>query len=447
MSTGEIKTILVTNLSVSTENPRFEMVGNQREAIRVMIQDQGDKLVNLAKDIVEYGLNPSELTIVVPDKSTPKFNVLEGNRRVTALKLLSNLDLIDTDFSSFLRKIKPVSEQYRKRPIDSVQCVVFDKFEDASKWINLKHTGENDGIGIVKWNAQQVARFEARTRGKSAIALQAIEFLRRESLLDDHLKEQLKNVPSTSLERLLRDASIQDVLGLSIADGKLLTGFHKDEVVKGLLKVVNDLVNKTIRVKDIYTKQDREKYIESFKPSELPDKTRMTVTSWELTSPTPPRSMPAASSQKRSVALSLDRQTVIPKNCVLTIKEERVNKIYRELRNLDLDLYENAAAVLLRVFLELSLDTFIHTKSIQGVKKMDSLVLKAEKVIKYLEDSNSADKHVLKGIKTAIANPNSIFSIDTFNAYVHNRHFSPSARELKLTWDNIKIFMEKIWES
>jgi len=447
MSAGEIKKIPVTNLSVNTENPRFEMVGNQREAIRIMIQDQGDKLVNLAKDIVEYGLNPSELAIVISDKSTSRFNVLEGNRRITALKLLSNLDLIDTDFSSFLRKLKPVSERYRKKPIDTVQCVVFNRFEDASKWINLKHTGENDGIGIVKWNAQQVARFEAKTRGKSAIALQAIEFLKRDSKLDENLKEQLKNVPSTSLERLLRDASIQDVLGLSIEDGKLLTGFHRDEVVKGLSKVVSDLVTKTIRVKDIYSKQDREKYIESFKASDMPDKSRMTVTSWELTSLNPPRSLPAVSSQKRSVALSLDRQTVIPKNCVLTIKEERVNKIYRELRNLDLDFYENAAAVLFRVFLELSLDTFIHSKSIPGVKKMDSLVSKAEKSIKYLEDSNRIDKHALKGIKTAINNPNSIFSIDTFNAYVHNRLYSPSARELKLTWDNIKIFIEKIWES
>jgi hypothetical protein len=447
MSASEIKKIPVTNLSVNTENPRFEMVGNQREAIRIMIQDQGDKLVNLAKDIVEFGLNPSELTIVVPDKSSSKFSVLEGNRRITALKLLSNLDLIDTDFSSFLRKIKPVSDRYRKKPIDAVQCVVFNKFEDASKWINLKHTGENEGVGIVKWNAQQVARFEAKTRGKSAIALQAIEFLKRDSKLNEEFKEQLKNVPSTSLERLLRDASIQDVLGLSIEDGKLLTSFHREEVVKGLSKVVSDLISKKIKVKDIYSKQDREKYIESFKSSEMPDKSRMTVTAWELTSLNPPRSLPAASSQKKVVALSLDRQTVIPKNFVVTIKEERVNKIYRELRNLDLDFYENAAAVLFRVFLELSLDSFIHKKSIPGIKKMDSLVSKASKVITYLENSNNIDKQTLKGIKTAINNQHSIFSIDTFNAYVHNRHFSPSARDLKLTWDNIKIFIEKIWEN
>jgi hypothetical protein len=448
MKSVERKVIRLTNLSVNTENPRFEMVGNQREAIQVMIQDQGDKLINLAKDIVEHGLNPSELTIVIPDRISPgKFNVLEGNRRITALKLLSNLDLIDTRFSSFLRKLRPVSERFKKNPVDEVLCVVFQKFEEASKWINLKHTGENDGIGIVRWNAQQVARFEAKTQGKSAIALQALEFLKKDSRLDENFKDLLKKVPSTSLERLLRDANMQDILGLAIKDGKLLTQFHKEEVSKGLVKVVSDLATKKIKVKDIYTKEDREKYIESFKSSDMPDKTRLVSTMWELTSPNPPRSMPLAISKKKSAALSLDRQTVIPKNLILTIKEARINKIYRELRNLDLDYFENAAAVLFRVFVELSVDSFVHRKKIQGIKKMDSLKTKVEKAVKYLEDSGTIESHALKGIKTTIHNPNSMLSIDTFNAYVHNRHFPPSSRDLKITWDNITIFIQKIWEN
>ena len=41
------------------------MVGNQREAIKTMIVDQGDKLTKLATDIVMEGLNPGDPIFVV----------------------------------------------------------------------------------------------------------------------------------------------------------------------------------------------------------------------------------------------------------------------------------------------------------------------------------------------------------------------------------------------
>jgi hypothetical protein len=46
-----------------------------------------------------------------------------------------------------------------------------------------------------------------------------------------------------------------------------------------------------------------------------------------------------------------------------------------------------------------------------------------------------------------VTNKHSLFAIDTFNAYVHNRLVSPTAKDLKITWDNIQLFIEKIWEN
>jgi len=60
-----------------------------------MIEDQGDKLSKLADDITNEGLNPGDpIFITKHEKQTKQYNVLEGNRRVTALKLLENPDLI-----------------------------------------------------------------------------------------------------------------------------------------------------------------------------------------------------------------------------------------------------------------------------------------------------------------------------------------------------------------
>ncbi|MBK8548081.1 MAG: ParB N-terminal domain-containing protein [Saprospiraceae bacterium] len=97
----------IADLHINIENPRFEMVGNQREAIKTMIEDQGEKLAKLAEDITNEGLNPGDPIFVTKHEKQPnQYNVLEGNRRVTALKLLENPDLIPETNKSLLNKFK-----------------------------------------------------------------------------------------------------------------------------------------------------------------------------------------------------------------------------------------------------------------------------------------------------------------------------------------------------
>lgn len=443
------KQIPLTNLSVNIENPRFELVGNQREAIQVMIADQGEKLIQLAKDIVEIGmLNPGELVYVTPhQKDKGQFNVLEGNRRITALKILSNPALIDGKYGSFVKRLKPFADQFRKKPILDITCAVFNNPDDANKWIKLKHTGENEGIGIVRWDAQQVARFDERIEGTSPVALQAIDFLRKETSVPEELKNKLKDVPSSSLDRLLKDKNVQQVIGVNVKDNRLQTHYQKDEVIKGLTKLVSDLAYKKIKVKDIYTKEDREKYIETFKPADIPNKKKRASSAWELTSPNQPNKQPNVKTKAKSAPLSTDRETVIPKDCIISINEPRINKIYRELKALEVDYFENAVGVLFRVFIELTLDTFIDTYKLTTVSKDDKLRKKVDEVSLFMEKQKFADKHICKGIRKAVNNNHDMLSMETFNAYIHNRHLSPIPKDLKITWDNIQIFVEKIWEN
>lgn len=89
-----IKSIRLTYLFVNTENYRFEPLTSQKEAIDKMIEDQGEKLYNLASDIMEFGLSPVDLIQVTLSGEENKYIVLEGNRRVTSLKLLNNPSLI-----------------------------------------------------------------------------------------------------------------------------------------------------------------------------------------------------------------------------------------------------------------------------------------------------------------------------------------------------------------
>lgn len=446
----QITKVDLSLLMVNVENPRFEAVGNQREAINQMINNQNEKLARLAQDILDFGLNPSDLIIVHKEKEPEGFyNVLEGNRRVTALKLMMNPDLISDKHKSLFNTFKMLSERFYLNPITELTCAVFEDEKSANRWVKLKHTGENDGIGIVSWDAQQKARFEERIEGKSSYALQVIDFLRKQPISYE-LKQNLKKIPSSSVQRLMTDPDFRNVIGVSIKNDKLYTKFPPEEVLKPLVRMAHDLLSDDFTVKDIYYKNDRLNYIETFKASDLPNKENELSAKWELTTTNPPQKpktkVKNSSPSRRSKPLSTARNTIIPKSCILPIEQSRINKIYRELKDLDLREFCNCGAVTFRVFVELSIDHYIEEMKIQEANRFTKLSRKVDLVANYMEKNNILDRSKLKGIRNAVGNKNSILSIDTFNSYVHNKDLNPSENDLKIAWDNIEEFITKIWE-
>jgi len=443
----KIQTIKITNLLLSVENPRFENVDSQREALDIMVGEQRDKLINLAKDIVEAGVNPSELVIVSPEKDK-MFKVLEGNRRIAALKLLNRPELLKDRYKSFSKKISVISADFQKNPIKEIQCVVFSNPSDANRWIKLKHTGENKGRGTVPWDYQQMLRFDARIEKKTSIGLQAIDFLK--NCGDKTLISKLPKVSITNLERLLSDKNIQEVIGIRVKDGMLETDLLKEETRKGLIKIVQDIVDKKIKVKDIYTKEDRKKYIEShFTDQFIPDKSKLDESTWQIGFFGKQQGK-TKKVKKRIIPLSTSRKKIIPRDCVLSIKEAKSNSIYLELKDLDIDSFVNAGAVLLRVFIELSVDAFSEKYNLLLKDEKNNLLKfnqKVQQVVNYLKNNGIANRSEMKGIQVAVSNKHNVLSIDTFHSYVHNRHLSPIANDIKTTWDNIQIFMKKLWDN
>ena len=175
-----IRTIKLTSLFVNTENYRFEPLSSQKEAIDKMVEDQGDKLYSLVDDIVTNGLSPVDLIIVTPNEDNSKYIVLEGNRRITSLKLLNNPTLVDDKYVSLRKKFQKLQKENPNAisELKNITCAVFETPTEADIWIKRKHSGELNGIGTVTWNAQQKQRFEEKTEGKSSIPLQIITLLK-----------------------------------------------------------------------------------------------------------------------------------------------------------------------------------------------------------------------------------------------------------------------------
>jgi len=190
-----IRTIKLTSLFVNTENYRFEPLSSQKEAIDKMIEDQGDKLYSLVDDIVTNGLSPVDLIIVTPNEDSNKYVVLEGNRRITSLKLLNNPTLIDDKYSPLRKKFQKLQKEKPNAisELKNIACAVFETPTEADIWIKRKHSGELNGIGTVTWNAQQKQRFEEKTEGKSSIPLQIITLLKSQEEVSDTIKDSLSN--------------------------------------------------------------------------------------------------------------------------------------------------------------------------------------------------------------------------------------------------------------
>lgn len=439
------KVIELSELLVDTNNPRIvDILKNQNDVIRAVASTQNKKLVRLANDIIEHGLNPTDLLLVMPfDNTKSLYVVLEGNRRIAALKILENPETIRgaVDNSTY-EHFKKSGQSYLESPITAINCIVADTREEAYHWIELKHTGQNEGAGIVPWGAAEAERFRRRS-GQKTPHIQILDFLEVRNYIS---KETKQDVPVSSLRRLISTPYVREKLGIEIQDGRVTTKLGEDEVAKGLKKVAEDLASRRTRTGDIYYAKDRIEYIDSLDSTELPDLSKATPESSILeetvkTKASKPTTTPRSKPSRRK------RSTLIPvRGFALRIGQSRINEIYHELRSLNINNYTNAVSVLFRVFLELSLDEYIDNNHL-SIDIMSKLSAKMNEVGSHLKDQGKINDQQLKPVRRAAQRDSFLgATITTMHQYIHNQHFHPAPQDLISAWDSLQSFLEAIWK-
>lgn len=159
----EYKRLKPGRVALDPENPRLpDGTSSDAEAILKLLDDDYQALLRLARDIVDEGTtNPSELPIVY--RSGRSLVVLEGNRRFAALRLLRDPELAKQParVAAFKRLAQGASVP------DDVMCLVVEERSEADHWIDLRHTGYNNGVGVKGWSVPQTAR--RRTRAQKPV--------------------------------------------------------------------------------------------------------------------------------------------------------------------------------------------------------------------------------------------------------------------------------------
>ena len=416
------KSIKIENLLLNLENPRFDHVKDQKEALDVMLMSMTEKIKKLAQDIVENGIDPGKLLRVSSAKQQNKYIVLDGNRRLTAIKLIKEPSMIkeDNNTQQFFQNLK---QKMAQNVPETLSCLVFSSKEEANHWIELEHTGENKGAGQVSWNAEQKARFKAHITGsilKQHIQVQ--EFMQRQSI-------SFPKHHSTTLQRLISNPQVREKIGIYFEEKKLKYE-NKQMVIDNLKKVSNAMQIPGFNVRKLDTVVDRKKWINRV-----------------LTDDPPPLNIKTKRKEKiiRERILITNRKTLIPKNCSINIDQDKVNLIYDELQKLDVDKYRNAVAVLFRVFLELSVTNFIKNKNLQEKSALPKTI---QSIGNYMKNNNILNEDELKTVDKATSKSSRyiIFSTDTLNKYIHNLDYIPIPDDLKNSWNNLQKFIKKLWE-
>lgn len=445
--------IPLSDLLLDAENPRLaETQPSQQEVAIELARQQGDNILRLAADIVENGLDPTARTAVVATGDRRKrYRVLEGNRRVLALRALETPSFIAPALTtSNSRRLTELARKFEDDPIESVPCVLFESEDEAQHWIKLRHTGQNLGVGLVEWGRDERERYEERHAGTRTPARQVVDFVEKHGTLSQGARDSRQKI-LTSVERMLETSDARERFGVDVRNKQVLALFPADEVARSLTHFVEDLKMARVRVPDLYHVEDRRRYVASLPKAVLPKKSRKLAESVALDDLTAGRAAtpaPAAPRRPRPKAKAT-RTTVIPKNAKLDVTNPRINRIFNELLSLNAEQFPNACSVLLRVFIELSLDHYIADKKLMADDALRSapLAKKLKSVVKSLEDAGRIPSKLARAIEGVADGNRHVLAapIVTFHQYVHNEYVYPRATDLYVTWDEISPFMEKVW--
>ena len=113
-------------------------------------------------------------------------------------------------------------------------------------------------------------------------------------------------------------------------------------------------------------------------------------------------------------------------------------------RKLKVDDTPNAAGVLLRVFLELSIDAYIRKHKVNLPRKK-TLANKVISVTDFMEDEGMITSGQFVQVREAVKSDDKVTLATNLNALAHSPDMTVSGSELKALWNRLQTFFGKLW--
>jgi hypothetical protein len=487
------ETFSVVDVELDLKNPRFaDPVSTQPEAINALLAQGPTKLLNLAEDIAVSGmLDPINPPIIMRTESGAI--VLEGNRRFAALKLLRNPDLAQGEATKrSLAKIRAKATDAMQSPNgpSSVDCYVVDNRDAAQRWIELRHTGQNDGVGTDPWNPYQTASYRPRPTAEYRASLfvrkSLVTYANDVDLVHDirqvrdsnkftnfarllgrpYVREQLQVEvkgdqvtidPECSLTAAALRLIMRDMLDMTVDE--IRNGNQQDDYIDGIIAAVSETVDK-IGDSDDEAGRDAEPSGGQGSSNPAPAKTTGSNSPGGAQPSAPAEAGSAASPDSEPEESSPNdvkpsRRKPAPKGetrifngVILRHVNLRTSKLLKEAQKIKIADAPSVCAILVRVILEMMLTEV-------GVKHgwfTENANLR-QKFRKALKELDPEIEHTLKRDKSLALAWTSTqqdgghgLSVDEMNAYVHNFLASPSPESVQALTSNFRALLIRLDE-
>ena len=185
-ASNQIEYIDIDNIDLDRENPRLpesfrENDISQRDIINWMLVDAS--LIELMLAIGQNGFFIGEAILVVKNPDG-RYTVVEGNRRVSSVKLLHDSSIAEIH----TKKIAKVLEETKERPKE-IPCILFNCREDILQYLGYRHV-----TGIKAWSLLAKARYLsalASTMNKQPIDTISRELAKKIGSKSDYVKRLL----------------------------------------------------------------------------------------------------------------------------------------------------------------------------------------------------------------------------------------------------------------
>lgn len=442
----------VKGLHLDQHNPRLPEAtsSSPREIIQHLFDH--DKALEIATSIATRGYFANEPLLAIEEEG--RTIVVEGNRRLAALKALLDPALVHGADGKALEKLSA------KGAITTVPVTIAPDRRSTDPQLAGRHVGSS----VLAWEAENRARFILKklsegyddaeledrlgfspTDVQKARQTKAIADMARSLDLDAELHAKLESPRAqvfSTIGRVFDSTVGRKYLGIEPDQKSGVRGTTSPEHFRpAFKKLVVDVIKGDASSRSLNTNEHIADYFD--KAGIKPAKGRGRFVPDDITSgKSAPLSAKAASV---SPAKHTKKETtrVVPRSFQVYFGTRRLKAIRDELTKMDRDEFPNAGAVLLRVFLELSIAHYLEKTG--ELKKLKEALAAKNKVPPRLTMQHMIN-HLLPLAKGRLEAREAIrvekalrydeaapFSIRELHDFVHSED-QPNARDIKTFW-------------
>lgn len=456
-STWPTEKVKISNIDIDSLNPRLSSTEanlSQNELLNEMVKNY--RIYDLAKSITQDGFFPDKRIIVFRENKSKQFTVLEGNRRVTAIKILLNPDIVET---SDIEKFRKLSNLIDKKQIELIDVVIAPSREAANPILFKEHTQNTS----MSWSRLMQAEFYVRQieNGHNVDNIQKtynipkseiLTFLRLYNMHDLATKQtglsskafeiiaDKQNFPASVLERVYDSPLMKTFLKIDFNDKGEVTGQTSKESFQKAFKVIlEDIANESINTRVLNREEDFRRYIDKIKDAE--PKTAGSFTQGDFSEKALPKKKAIPAKKKTSSARTTkSSNSIISSGVPFTLKgASNLKKHYDELRSLSIKDFPNTSGIMLRAFVDKSLRFFLKKNKLKTLPILSNGVTKNVKIddvslgdmfdhlIK--KDIDLLDDN-LKKVVRQFKNAGDKSSLSALNSLAHNEVYSLNEKEV-----------------